>query len=171
MRIAWWLSPSLISIVETRHFLVHLHHAEARTSTALPSSIFHFWPWFVKRWRKNNKQTRHLKTWFSSGKNKKTHACKHHNLDCSKGLWHPQGDRSKQNARQIQRSWNSSLCQSALKSWISAKCTSFSQQACHSPLSGCSLKGSVSVVLFVTGESRCWSKKNALQEAKELSYL
>ena len=135
----------------------------------LPSFIFGLG--LSKDEEKNNKQTRHLKTWFSSGKNKKTHACKHHNLDCSKGLWHPQGDRSKQNARQILRSWNSSLCQSALKSWIYAKCTSFSQQACHSPLSGCSLKGSVSVVLFVTGESRCWSKKNALQEAKELSYL
>ena len=50
----------------------------------LPSFIFGLG--LSKDEEKNNKQTRHLKTWFSSGKNKKTHACKHHNLDCSKGL-------------------------------------------------------------------------------------
>ena len=93
----------------------------------------------------------------------------------------------------MQWSSNSSMCQSALKSCISARPTSvpftyntFPQQLkiltgrltlknqgnnLEASFSECWLKETMSVVLFVTGKSGCWSKKCGSQGAKELSYL
>ena len=93
----------------------------------------------------------------------------------------------------MQWSSNSSMCQSALKSCISARPTSvpftyntFPQQLkiltgrltlknqgnnLEASFSECWLKETMSVVLFVTGKSGCWSKKCVSQGAKELSYL
>ena len=88
----------------------------------------------------------------------------------------------------MQWSSNSSMCQSALKSWISANPTSVPLPHNTSPqqfkiLTGrltsknqgnnfeAILSGTISVVLFVTGKSGCWSKKCVSQGAKELSYL